>query len=217
MGSCLRLVHRFIATTPACPQDPQPCKVSRFAPRYTATQHHVDRAAATQERASVTFHLRPNPEVAFSSTQTAGDYMERFYSSVQRVNAAAGPVAAVASARHTGPSGPPVGHRAGAGGGAGGATAAASMAAHAAVRAPAYGRFDITIVHLDGKRTLCAGVTGETTVEEVMHMVADIAGVPVDMQRLIYAGSQMETGRTLGSYKIWNNATVHLSQRLRGD
>jgi len=75
--------------------------------------------------------------------------------------------------------------------------------------------FDVFVKTLESK-TLTLKVDHETLVEDVKLMLQDAGEAPVDMQRLIFAGKQLEDGRTMRYYDIKYPSTLHLVQRLRG-
>ena len=73
---------------------------------------------------------------------------------------------------------------------------------------------EISVTTLTGKTIILRDIDPSDTIKIIKLMITDKEGIPIDQQRLIYAGHQLEDNKTVAYYNIKNKSNLHLVIRL---
>lgn len=72
------------------------------------------------------------------------------------------------------------------------------------------------VKNLDGKTITLDKIADTNTVEVLKFFIWEKTSIPIEKQRLIFSGKQLEDGRTLREYGVFNESTFHLVLRITG-
>jgi hypothetical protein len=75
--------------------------------------------------------------------------------------------------------------------------------------------FIVYIKSLTG-RSIDIQITHQMSIEEMKMIVQEKEGIPIDQQRFIFAGRQLDDSMLVGMYNITKEANINLVLRLRG-
>lgn len=89
---------------------------------------------------------------------------------------------------------------------------ASTFASAEVISKPAFAEYTLYVKNIRGGRIDLA-VWGSYTIENIKVLIFEKTGMPMDDQRLIFAGRQLEDKRTLSSYGINHESTIHLVPR----
>jgi ubiquitin C len=77
------------------------------------------------------------------------------------------------------------------------------------------GNIQIFVKNFNG-RTIALKVDYSYVVEDLKTLIQEVDGIPIEQQRLIFAGQQLEDGKKMSDYGIRKECTLHLVLRLAG-
>jgi ubiquitin len=64
--------------------------------------------------------------------------------------------------------------------------------------------------------TVTVDVEADEPIANIKKKIHEKQGVPVDQQRLIFSGKELQDDKTCSDYNIQKDATLHLVLRLKG-
>jgi ubiquitin C len=78
-----------------------------------------------------------------------------------------------------------------------------------------HGQFSVTVnIAMMSGKTIAVEASKADSIYNVKRMVQGKAGIPAELQSLMYAEQELHNGREVGDYNIPNNATLQLVRNL---